>query len=259
MNIGLALSGGGMRGVVHIGAIKALEEHHIFPTHIAGTSSGSVVGALYAYGYRCEEILRFFKEINVLDFKKYAINKPGLMDAEKFYPYFKSYLKIDNFSVLKKHLSLTATNILNGKLEVFNNGELIKPVLASAAVPGIFAPVKIKDSYYIDGGVLNNFPIDLLKPTCKKTIGVYVNNLNSITITDLRHSYNVIERAFNIKSRGEDLKKFSNCDLVISPNGLTKYGLFDKKNLNDIYNLGYESTKIALIKENVLSETTMVD
>ncbi len=63
MNIGLALSGGGSRGVAHIGAIKALEEHGIFPTHIAGSNAGAIVGVLYAYGYNWKEILKFFKSI----------------------------------------------------------------------------------------------------------------------------------------------------------------------------------------------------
>lgn len=248
MNIGLVLSGGGMRGAAHIGAIKALEEHGIFPTHIAGTSAGAIVGALYAYGYKWEDILKFFKEINVLDITKYALNKPGFFDAEKFYPGFKTYLKNDDFSFLKKQLSITTTNILNGKLEIFNSGELIKPILASAAIPGIFSPVKINDSFYVDGGTLNNFPVELLKPTCNTIIGIYVNCFDTISINDLKHSHNVIERAFIIKSVDEDSKKFSECDLIVSPNGLNKFGIFDKKYLNDILNIGYEATLKALEK-----------
>ena len=145
MNLGLVLSGGGMRGAAHIGAIKALEEHNLYPTHIAGTSAGAIVGALYAYGYKWEDILKFFKSVQILDIKKYALNKPGFIDAEKFYPEFKNYIINDDFSFLKKDLSITATNILNGNLEIFDKGELIRPILASAAMPGIFAPVKIND------------------------------------------------------------------------------------------------------------------
>ena len=253
MNIGLVLSGGGMRGAAHIGAIKALEEHDIFPTHIAGTSAGAIVGALYAYGYPWEDILTFFKEIHILDIKKYAINKPGFIDAEKFYPNFKTYLKNDDFSFLKKNLNITTTNILNGQLEIFNNGELIRPILASAAFPGIFSPVKINENYYIDGGSLNNFPVEVLKPKCDKIIGVYVNGFDAITIKDLKHSHNVVERAFIIKSVREDQKKFDDCDLIVYPNGLNKYGIFDKKHLSDIFNIGYETTVKALVENNIFS------
>lgn len=246
MKIGLVLSGGGMRGAAHIGAIKALEEYGLYPTHIAGTSAGAIVGALYAYGYNWEDMLKFFKTINVLNYKKYALNKPGFLDAEKFYPDFKTYLKDDDFSFLKKKLSITATNILDGELEIFDKGELIKPILASAAFPGVFAPVKIKDSYYVDGGTLNNFPVDILKTTCDKIIGVYVNGIDAITIKDLKHSHNVAERAFKLKSVKEDEEKFSDCDLVIAPKELSTYGTFDKKNVNAIFKIGYDATKKVL-------------
>lgn len=250
MATGLVLSGGGMRGAAHIGAIKALEEHGMVPAHIAGTSAGAIVGALYAYGYHWKDMLTFFEDINILDIKKYALNKPGLIDAEKFYPSFKTFLKNDDFSFLKKQLTITATNILDGRLEIFKSGELIKPVLASAALPGIFAPVKIKSLYYVDGGVLNNFPVELLKSTCDKIIGVYVNSFDTIKITELKHSHNVMIRALHIKSTNEDIKKFKDCDLVISPKGMDKFGILDKKYLDDIFNIGYQATNRVLAKKN---------
>ncbi|MCF6294239.1 MAG: patatin-like phospholipase family protein [Flavobacteriaceae bacterium] len=246
MNIGLVLSGGGVRGVAHIGVIKALEEHGIYPTYIAGTSSGAIVGALYAYGHNYEGILNFFKEVHLFDIKKYTINKPGFFDAEKFYDLFKEYLIEDDFSSLQKTLKITATNILEGKLEIFSKGELIKPIIASAAFPGVFAPVKINDSYYIDGGTLNNFPVELLKKQCNRIIGVYVNSFKTLNINELKHSHNVVERAFKIKTVNEDMLKFSGCDLVIYLKELSKYGIFDKKNIDTIFELGYEYTSRVL-------------
>ncbi|MBT8309903.1 MAG: patatin-like phospholipase family protein [Flavobacteriaceae bacterium] len=242
MKLGLVLSGGGMRGAAHIGAIKALQELDISPTHIAGTSAGAIVGALYAYGHSWQDIMKFFKSIQILDIKKYALNKPGFFDAEKFYPLFKTFIKNDSFEALEKELQVTATNLLKGNLEVFDKGELIRPLLASAAFPGVFAPVKIADSYYIDGGALNNFPVEILKDKCDITIGVYVNAIQDQEITDFKRSFNVVEHAFKMKSVKEDLKKFSACDLVISPKALSKYGTFDKKKLNEIFDIGYQST-----------------
>lgn len=246
MNIGLVLSGGGLRGVAQIGAIKALEEFGVYATHISGSSAGAIVGSLYAYGYGWQEMLQFFKKIQIFDIKKYAFGKPGFIDTEKFYSEFKTYIKEDDFSILKKSLSVTATNILNGKLKAFNSGELIKPVLASAAFPGVFSPVKIGSSYYIDGGALDNFPVKYLKSKCDIIIGVYVNGYKDITINDLKHSYSVFERAFKLKSAKEDYAKFKDCDFVVMPTQLDVYGTFEKTHIDTMFKIGYEATKKAL-------------
>ncbi len=163
MNIGLVLSGGGARGAAHIGVIKALEEHKIYPTHIAGTSAGAIVGALYAGGVGWLEMLNFFKTIPLFNTNRYAYRKPGFIDTKRFYDNFKEYLPIDNFNALKKPLFITATNVVDGTLKIFHEGELIRPVLASASFPGVFTPTEIDGSYYIDGGTLNNFPVEPLK------------------------------------------------------------------------------------------------
>ncbi|MEO8773685.1 MAG: patatin-like phospholipase family protein [Gelidibacter sp.] len=251
MNIGLVLSGGGMRGAAHIGVIRALEEHQIHPTHIAGSSAGAIVGSLYAYGYQWDEILAFFKEVQLLSITKYAINKPGFIDAEKFYDEFKVYLKEDDFSFLKKKLFITATNILNGKLKIFDKGELIKPVLASAAFPGLFAPVKIKSAYYIDGGALNNFPLEPIKQKCERIIGVYVDGFDVLKIKDLRHSHNVVERVFKMKSVLENQHKVKECDIMIMPPELNQFGTFDRKNIDEMVEIGYNAAKSALANYDV--------
>jgi NTE family protein len=249
MNIGLALSGGGARGAAHIGAIKALEENGIFPTHIAGTSSGAIVGALYAAGVSWSEILKFFKTIPIFHTNRYARNKPGFIHSENFYDDLKAYFPKDDFDTLKKPLFITATNIIDGTLKIFSTGQLIKPIIASASFPGVFTPTEINGSFYIDGGTLNNFPVELLKKDCDKIIGAYVNPLKKISIKDLKHSYTVVERAFKIKVASESLLKFPDCDLVIYPEDLIKYGTFGMNNIDAIFNLGYTTTK-KVLEEN---------
>lgn len=246
MTIGLVLSGGGMRGAAHVGVIKAFEEFGVSVSHISGASAGAIVGALYAYGYNSDEILSVFKKFQIVDITKFALGKPGFFDAEKFQPLLKSYLKEDDFKFLKTKLSIVATDVLGGNLKTFNAGELIKPVLASAAFPGVFTPVKIKNSYYIDGGVLNNFPVEPLKPNCDIIIGVYVNEMKNVKQGDLKYSYNVVERAFKLKAYQEDCQKFKDCDLVISPLQLGNYGTFEKKHIDKICKIGYESALDAL-------------
>lgn len=249
MNIGLVLSGGGARGAAHIGVIKALEEHNIFPTHIAGTSAGAIVGALYANGIGWKDILNFFKTIPIFRPNKYARSKLGFINTETFYDNLKHYFPEDNFNALKKPLFVTASNVVDGTLKIFSKGQLIKPVLASASFPGVFTPTEINGSYYIDGGTLNNFPVEPLKKTCDKIIGVYVNPLKKIGIKDLKHSYSVLERAYRIKSAFESTSKFSDCDLVISPEALINYGTFDMNKIEAIFNLGYTTTKEILAEQ----------
>lgn len=257
MKIGLALSGGGMRGAAHIGAIRALEEMDIYPTHIAGTSSGAIVGALYASGIGWKDILHFFRTVQIFSIDKYAESKPGFVDTEKFHDHLKKYMPKDTFESLEKLFYVTATNILNGTLQVFHSGELIRPILASAAFPGVFAPIKIKEGYYSDGGILNNFPTDLIKRYCDKMVGVYVNPFEILSIQDLKHSYSVMERAYKIRMAKESLDKFEDCDLVISPKGLANYNTFSMKAIDTIFNVGYDAAMKALINTNSLKPTTV--
>jgi NTE family protein len=252
MNIGLVLSGGGVRGIAHIGVIKALEEMDIHPTHIAGTSAGAIVGALYASGIGWEEILDFFKSVEFFSFSNYAMNKPGLVDSTKFYDKLKEFLPYDSFEDLKKPLYITTTNLLEGTLKVFQSGELIWPLLASAAVPGIFTPIKINNQYYIDGGILNNFPVELLKKNCDRIVGVYVNPLGKEKIENLTHSYRILERAYHIKMANESSSKFEECDVLIHPKDIGDYKLFSVKNADAIFQLGYKAAKEALKNTDTL-------
>lgn len=240
MNVGLVLSGGGARGAAHIGVLKALEEHQVKITHVAGTSAGAVVGALYAAGCPWQEILTFFKSLPIFHYSRYALNKPGFFDSIKYIKDFKKVFPEDSFESLQKKMLITATNLMEGSLEIFTSGELIKPMLASASMPGVFTPVHIKNKIYVDGGILNNFPTDLLRPKCDVLIGVYVNPLETMEINKLRYSYQVITRAYQIAIADQSSSKFELCDFVVMPNGLLKYGLFSLRNSDAIFNIGYE-------------------
>lgn len=248
-NIGLVLSGGGARGAAHIGALKAFEEYGISPTHISGTSIGAIVGALYAADVHWTEILKFFKNTSIFHTKRFAFNKPGFLDTEKFYDDLNVYLPRDNFDSLQKPLYITATNVLNGKLKIFSKGQLIKPVIASASFPGVFTPTEINGSYYIDGGILNNFPVEPLKKHCDKIIGVYINSLKKISIKDLKYSYSVADRALKIRAAYDSIKKFPECDLIISPEEIGEFAVFGMSNTDIIFELGYNAT-IKALEEN---------
>jgi len=246
MGNGLVLSGGGARGVAHIGVLKALEEQGVKITHISGTSAGAIVGAMYAAGNSWQDIFKFFKEVSVFNYRRYAINKPGFIDTLKFYKDFEGFFKDDDFASLEKKLFVAATDLIEGNSIIFSEGELIKPVLASASFPGVFTPIPFKKGLYVDGGILDNFPVNPLMPLCNRIIGVFVNPLETIKAEELSYSYKILNRSLQISLANQSLYKFKECDFVISPSGLTKYGIFDLKTLDSIFEIGYNAAVEAL-------------
>ena len=132
--------------------------------------------------------------------------------------------------------------MLNGCVKIFEKGELIRPFLASAAFPGIFSPVTIANGVYAEGGILDNFPVTPLKEICDQIIGVYISPIAKITPEKLKHSLNVLDRAIKINFSNSSQLKFSECDLVINPPSLSKYGLFDKNGIDEIFKIGYQTT-----------------
>lgn len=246
MTYGLVLSGGGTRGMAHIGAIKALEEFGIRPQYIAGTSAGAVVGAFYAAGYSSDEMLAFFKNTPFFSFSNYTFWKPGFLDSDRFYRIFKAYFPDDRFEALQKKLFIPATDIINGQSRVFSSGELIRPMIASAALPGVLSPVDIQGILYADGGILNNFPIEPLQKHCDKIIGVYLSPIKQIDTKDIRYSHNVMQRAYHLATAKDSLQKFPQFDLIICPEGLSPYGNFSMYSLDKIYEIGYETAKCSV-------------
>ncbi|MGB5323728.1 patatin-like phospholipase family protein [Lutimonas sp.] len=250
--LGLVLSGGGVRGVAHIGAIKALLEYGIEPDIVSGSSAGSVVGALYCNGYSPEQMMEFFKQTPLFHINKFAFSKPGFIDTDKFYNDFKKFFSHDDFSRLKKKLFVTTVDMCEGELKVFESGQLIRPLLASSAFPGLFSPVAIDHILYADGGILDNFPIAPLLDRCDVVIGVYASPLSRIEANGLKYSVNVLERAIRINYSKRSHAKFKHCQLLINPLELVKFGLLDVGKLEEIFQIGYESACEAISKMDSL-------
>ncbi len=240
MRLGLTLSGGGIKGVAHIGVLKALSEYNIQPTHISATSAGALVGALYAAGHSWEVILDFFRHTQVFHPKRYALKKPGFIDSLKFQEDLSRFFTSDSFESLELPLSITATSVIEGKQHIFNTGELIRPLIASASFPGVFTPLEIAGIHYFDGGVIDDFPVELLVESSDLIIGSYVNPLREIKISDLKHSYQVLNRAYEINLHSKSVTKFKSCDLLFCPKDLAHYGTFSMRSIETIFNLGYE-------------------
>lgn len=240
-NLGIVLSGGGVRGVAHIGLLQALSEHHIHPQVISGTSAGALVGALYAAGYEAKEMLTFFKTTPLFGFSFYATTKPGLLDSEKYRQFFEQYFPADNFSDLHKRLFIGATDIADAQGILFEEGELIRPLLASAALPPLFTPVEINNKLYVDGGIMDNFPVEPLIYECDRIIGSYVNPVSQLSKKHFTNTAKVFRRAADLRLYADSQFKFSRCEYVFEPQELSKFGLLDTKQIDAIFKIGYET------------------
>ncbi|WP_281541833.1 patatin-like phospholipase family protein [Maribacter aestuarii] len=240
-SLGLVLSGGGVRGMAHIGVIKAMEEFGLNAHVVAGSSVGALVGALYANGNTVDDMLRFFKETPLFKYNFFALAKPGLIDTERYIDIFKAYFPHDSFESLKKTLHVVATNLELGEEEFITKGELIKPLLASAALPPVFSPVSYKGMLYADGGIMNNFPAEPVFDRAEYVIGSNVSLVSKLQRKDLNNSIQLTGRVTGLMIYAINREKIAKCDLVFEPKELEKIGIFDRKGIEKAYALGYET------------------
>lgn len=247
-SVGLVLSGGGVRGMAHIGLIKALNEAEVTCSQVSGSSVGALVGALYAGGYSPEEMLEFFKQTPLFKYNFFTLNKPGLFDTEKYYPVLRKYLPRDSFKALTKKLYVTVTNLYTGDEEVFSEGALILPLLASAALPPVFSPVRIGESLYADGGIMNNFPVEPIRSKSAFIIGSNVSVVTPLTGKAISSSMQLAQRTTSLMVYAINRKKLAECDFLFQPEGLDNIGVFDKKGMEKAFEMGYNHA-LALLEK----------
>lgn len=206
--IGLTLSGGGAKGLGHIGILKAIDSAGLKIDYITGTSMGSVVGGLYAAGYSGDSIEKLARNINwklifsnsvqmrsfimeeKSEYGKYAIELPlkgtklklptGVLESQELWlklnELFYSVLNVRNFDALSIPFRCIGTDLQTGEAHVFKSGSIVTAMRASMAIPGVFSTVESDGHYYVDGGVVRNLPVkDVIKMGANYVIGVSVN------------------------------------------------------------------------------------
>jgi len=240
-NTGLVLSGGGTRGFAHLGVLQALNESGIYPDVLSGASAGALAGLLYCDGISPKEALGIMKGSSRLNYMKPTMPRDGLLQLSGIRKILEDHIKARKFEDLKIPLYVSATDLNNGKPVYFSKGELLDVVIASASIPVLFKPVKINNTYYVDGGVLDNMPIRPIEKLCRLTIGSFVNPVGQEdTLTSL---IKITERTFMImmaKEIGEKSRKFS---LFISPQELKNYGILSPEEAEAVFRIGYNATK----------------
>jgi NTE family protein len=247
--IGLALSGGGVRGFAHLGVIQALTDHGIKLSHISGTSAGAIAAAFFAEGYAPKEVLQFIKDAKLFKLLRPAIGSSGLVSILNIRSLITKYIAHNSFQQLKTRITIASVNLGEARLVYFTEGELDMAILASCCLPGIFKPIMINNHMYVDGGILNNFPVEPLIGNCDLIIGSSCNHLP--VVTEIKSFINLVDRAAMIAINSSLNTHKISCDVVIEPHGLGGYGMFDTDAADEIYMIGYEEG-LRAIKENEL-------
>jgi len=246
---GFALSGGGIKGLCHAGVLKALEEKNIFPDIISGVSAGAVVGALYADGFTPDEIATLFEDISFRKMTKFRIPEGGLFRIDAFEDLMFRTLRAKTFEELRIPLRIVATDLDHGQSAIFEKGNLIDAIIASCSVPVLFTPKKINGIHYVDGGVLKNFPVSVIRDDCSKVIGI---NASPMVADEYKLSLmNVASRTYHFMFKANILADKEMCDLLIEPVDMGNYDTFDVDKGREIYELGYNSGKEMIGSTNI--------
>ncbi|MXV53027.1 patatin [Pedobacter sp. HMF7647] len=254
LKVGIVLSGGGIRGIAHLGVLKALTDAGIKIDHVSGTSAGSIVGALFAQGHDPEKILYEFLKVKLLKFIRASFGANGLLSIENTQKLLLELIPHNSFEGLAVPLTIATTNFSEGTLTYFSSGELIKAIQASCAIPGVFKPVIINNQMYVDGGVLNNFPVEPLRKDCDIVIGSTCNHLP--VVDKIINFKKLIERAAIMSTNADMENKYTLCDVVIEPQGMGATSIFDIGKTEEIYWLGYDCALKMIQTNPVLKNLT---
>ena len=161
IKIGLVLGGGGARGYAHIGVLRSIEEKGLTVEAIAGCSMGGIIGALHAAGFAAAEITEMFEGLDLLGLLDRSA-MGGLIGGKGVTRHLERHLP-PTFEDLKIPLAVTTVDVQRGRLVVLNRGKLLPALRATSALPGVFAAVKHTGRILIDGSLLNNLPVDVIR------------------------------------------------------------------------------------------------
>lgn len=286
MGIGLALAGGGLQGIAHIGAIKALKELEIEVDFISGTSSGSIFAALYAMGFSIDEMTEiaqeYYKNLSKISKRAlirasytYIVNKQVLLGGlnkgdkiEEFVKEISNRKGINNINEVKIPLALATVDTISAKecilmskdyklkskeIDYITDIPISKAVRASMSFPGIFTTCDFGKYNFIDGGTVDNLPVKILKDMgASKIIALSFNMDNYIPRDNI---FKILLRTIDIFSMKNvrEAQKIADIAIEIDTNGTS---LLEIKNIDECIELGYKT--IMMNKEKILNCTNQI-
>lgn len=248
--IALVLSGGGAKGLAHIGVLKVLEEAGIRPDIITGTSMGSIVGSLCAAGYTADELIQINHNVNwdllltdkerlrsvamdekeetkkylfEIPIKENKVNLPaGLINGQHLEAYFSELLwpltEDQDFNRLPIPFHCMSVDLISGETIEHSSGNLVRSIRSSMSIPTVFSPVQMDSMLLIDGGVTRNFPVqEAINMGADIIIGVYVGFQEDVTVEDIRSMTDILQRSIALGGIVDAKEQLGKCDVLIVP------------------------------------------
>ncbi|HEX6895033.1 MAG TPA: patatin-like phospholipase family protein [Bryobacteraceae bacterium] len=217
LRIGLALGGGFARGIAHIGVLRVLEQNNIPIGAIAGVSSGAIVAAAAASGATADDIEKIALSMKFRDVARWTLNLQGLAGNDRMSAFLSRLLKDSRFEDMKIPLAIVATDLVRGKPVTFHSkGDVVFPIRASCAYPGLFLPLRHQGRLLVDGFVSMEVPAEVL-PQLGANYVISIAIPNNDGLEDYGNMFSVVSRCFQVmSSRNEHTwRRFSN--VVIAP------------------------------------------
>ena len=243
VKVALVLGGGGSKGLAHVGVLHELEQAGIHPDLIVGCSSGAIIGALYAdqpHVKRLESLLTNLKRSDILDFSLFS-SPFGFVKGFLLKSFLMENLKARRFEQFQIPFIAVATDLSTGELIEFGGGEIIPAVHASAAVPGVFDPVKYLGRYLVDGGAADPIPADVAKKYGARVI-IAVDVGEDLSSKEPYHLFHVAQRSLEISYRRLSEYVTRDADVVIRMN-FQDLGMFSDRYNQEIYKHGRETAR----------------
>ncbi|MGB2128446.1 MAG: patatin-like phospholipase family protein [Flavicella sp.] len=270
--VGLVLSGGGAKGFAHIGVLKAIEKSGLQLDYIGGTSMGAVVGGLYAANYSAIEIDSIIKSIDFNELlqdkvprnsasffekqhgEKYLMSFPvknkkiqlpkaiatGQSSYNKMNELFEHVNDIHDYDQLPIPFFCIATDLETGKTKVFDKGQLAESIRASASLPSLLSPISVEGNYYIDGGIANNFPVEIMED---KGVTIIIGSDIQGKLgksEEIESVVDVLNQIVSFQMYTGDYKKTERLDIHIKPD-IATYSVTSFDKTQEIIDLGEEA------------------
>lgn len=247
--IGLALGGGAVLGAAHIGVIRALEEMDVEISFVSGTSIGAFVGALYAFGNTSKDIEEIVLRLSWMDISGIAILENGLLSNAKLGELLDESLGEKKIEDADIPLAVIATDITNGDKIVLDKGSVAQAVMASTCIPGVFSPVKLDQKILVDGGIVENIPIDTVKNMgADYVIGVDLNAIKTYNKPD--SVLDVLINSFHFTLKAAAKFQTEEASLLITPD-LSKFNMISTDQIKALIEQGYKDAREQLEKADL--------